>query len=154
MNPYSNTKYVAELFLNDTYQSNPSNWNIINLRYFNPIGANSNSFLGEDINFSENILPRLFKSYSRQDSIFHVFGDDWPTPDGTCIRDYIHIDDLAQGHIAALEKLFEEKMNFSCFNLGTGKGTSVLDLIRTFGETNKIKIDYDFVKEEKEMFQS
>ena len=146
LNPYSNTKYVAELFLNDTYKSNPNYWNIINLRYFNPIGANSNSFLGEDINFSENILPRLFKTYSRQDSTFHIFGNDWPTPDGTCIRDYIHIDDLALGHIAALEKLFEEKMNLYCFNLGTGNGTSVLDLIRMFAETNKIKIDYDFVQ--------
>ena len=146
LNPYSNTKYVAELFLNDTYKSNPNYWNIINLRYFNPIGANSNSFLGEDINFSENIFTRLFKSYSSQDSTFHIFGNDWPTPDGTCIRDYIHIDDLAQGHIAALEKLFEEKMNLYCFNLGTGNGTSVLDLIRMFAETNKIKIDYDFVQ--------
>ncbi len=146
LNPYSNTKYVAELLLNDIYLSNPNNWNIINLRYFNPIGANSNNFLGEDLNFSENIFPKLFKSYRRKDTIFHVFGNDWPTPDGTCIRDYIHIDDLAQGHVAALEKLFEEKMNLSCFNLGTGKGTSVLDLIKTFCETNKIKIKYDFVE--------
>ena len=144
LNPYTNTKLVVETFLNDLHKNYDDNWNIICLRYFNPIGAHHTGILGEEPKgMPNNIFPLILRSIA-QKSKFYIFGKDWPTPDGTCIRDYIHIEDLAQGHIAALEKLFYEKVDFMQLNLGTGKGTSVLELINEFEKVNKVRVDYEF----------
>ena len=144
LNPYSNTKLAVEILLNDLCKIYDKEWNIFCLRYFNPIGAHHTGLLGEEPNgVPNNIFPVILRSFANKNKLF-IFGKDWPTPDGTCIRDYIHIEDLAQGHIAALENLFYKKIGFMHLNLGTGKGTSVLELINQFEKVNKVKVDYEF----------
>ena len=147
VNPYGNTKLAVEKILNDLFKSEPSSWNIICLRYFNPIGADPSGLLGEDpMGKINNIYPQLVRVALGELEEIKIFGSDWPTFDGTCIRDYIHIVDLANGHLAALNYMMKESPQFLIINLGTGKGTSVLQLIKTFEKVNKVKIPCRFVE--------
>ena len=132
INPYGSTKYAVENLLNDIYSSKKGSWRIAILRYFNTIGAHSSSLIGENpLEKPNNIFPLIINSAFEQNNL-KVFGKDWPTHDGTCIRDYIHIMDLADGHIKALDHLMANDSQLINLNIGTGKGYSVLDLIKTF----------------------
>ncbi len=147
ISPYANNKACIEKFLEDVFNSKKENWNIVNLRYFNPIGAHHSGIIGENpLGKPTNIFPILLNACSGKEE-FRIFGNDWPTYDGTCIRDYIHVEDLADGHIKALECSSLKGLN--TINLGTGKGTSVLELIQTFEKTNGIKIKYNFAERRK-----
>ena len=149
ISPYANTKAVVEKILIDISHTNNNNWKIVNLRYFNPIGTHESGLIGESpLGTANNLFPRILKTIKNKEKLL-IFGNDWPTPDGTCIRDYIHVEDLADGHIKVLEKQFEWERGYYCFNLGTGKGTSVLELIRSFEESNKVKISYEFAPRRK-----
>ncbi len=142
-NPYGNTKYVIEKLLEDIYLSSNNAWRIVNLRYFNPIGADPDGLIGESPSSGKNnIYPLILDAASKKLEKFTIFGNDWDTKDGTCVRDYIHIDDLAESHVRALNYISESKSDFLNLNIGTGKGTSVLELINTFEEINKVKIPY------------
>ena len=135
-NPYATTKYFIEEILKDVYKSDNS-WNIAILRYFNPIGAHESGLIGEEPQgIPNNLMPyvaRVAKGILKELS---VYGNDYNTPDGTGVRDYIHVVDLAIGHIKALEKLEKEKSGVFIYNLGTGKGYSVLDMVKTFEEVS------------------
>ncbi len=145
INPYGNSKSVVEKMLNDLFKSNPKKWKIANLRYFNPIGAHSSGFIGENPKGEpNNIFPIILNVASKKKSNLEIYGNDWPTIDGTGIRDYIHVVDLAEGHIRALQFLFKEDNKIINLNIGTGKGTSVLELVKTFEKINKVKIPYIF----------
>ena len=147
INPYGNTKFAIEKFLKDLYNSSSLNWKIASLRYFNPIGAHPSGELGEDPkDVPNNIFPLIIKVAQRKIDKFEIYGDDWPTNDGTAIRDYIHIMDVAEAHILALEYLENNNSQYIELNIGTGKATSVLDLIKIFQEVNKIEIPYVFSK--------
>ena len=143
-NPYGLTKFVIEKMLNDAFRSN-NKWRIINLRYFNPIGAHPSGLIGEDpLGIPNNLFPLIMQVAIGKINQIKIFGKDWPTKDGTGIRDYIHVMDLAEGHLKALEFLINEKPQICSINLGTGIGTSVLELIKTFEKINKVKIPYVF----------
>ena len=130
-NPYGKTKGMLEEILTDIQKADPE-WNVILLRYFNPIGAHESGEIGEDPNgIPNNLLPYVAKVAAGQLECVHVFGNDYNTPDGTGVRDYIHVVDLAKGHIKALEKL-EQNPGLVTYNLGTGVGYSVLDIIHNF----------------------
>jgi len=145
VNPYGNTKYVTEKLLEDIYLSSKNEWRIVNLRYFNPIGADPDGLIGESPSSGiKNLYPLILDVASNKIDKITIFGNDWNTKDGTCVRDYIHIDDLAEGHIRALQYISENKSIFLNLNIGTGKGTSVLELINTFEDINKVKIPYVF----------
>ena len=147
VNPYGNTKLAIEKFLNDLYKSQPNNWRIASLRYFNPVGAHESGLLGEDpLNRPNNLYPRITRVAIGKIDEIKIFGFDWPTRDGTCIRDYIHVMDLAEGHLLTLDHLLKEKSQFLILNLGTGKGTTVLELIRKFEKINNVKIPFSFDK--------
>src|SRR5574344_869724 len=140
-NPYGQTKIMIERILTDTQKADPS-LNIALLRYFNPIGAHPSGLLGEDPNgIPNNLMPYITQVAIGKLKELRVYGEDYPTPDGTGVRDYIHVVDLAEGHVAALKKL-EEKPGLVIYNLGTGKGTSVLELVHAFEEANGVKIPY------------
>lgn len=144
LNPYGNTKYAIEKFLFDVTNQNYFEFNVVCLRYFNPIGAHDSGFLGENSkNISENLFPLICDVAAGRREKLIIYGDDWPTHDGTCIRDYIHIMDLAEAHIKALDYLTNNSNNFLILNVGTGKGTSVKELIKTFEKVNKISIEYE-----------
>ncbi len=144
VNPYGTTKLTVEKLLNDINQNNSKNWRIAILRYFNPIGAHKSGLIGENpMQKPNNIFPLIINSAYEQKKL-KVFGKDWNTHDGTCIRDYIHVMDLADGHLKALDFLLKNKPNLLTLNVGTGKGSSVLDLIKTFEQVNKIKVPYEF----------
>ena len=146
INPYGRNKSTIELFLNDIYESEQSQWKIISLRYFNPIGAHSSGMLGENpIGIVNNIFPLILKVASKKIKELKIFGNDWNTRDGTCIRDYIHIMDLANGHIEALKYLQNNNPQLLNLNIGTGLGRTVLELIKTFERANNIEIPYSFV---------
>ncbi len=141
INPYGRTKVVIEQILNDTYNSQNDKWKIANLRYFNPIGAHPSGMIGEaPIGIPSNIFPYITQVAAGVLDKLTIFGNDWPTFDGTCIRDYIHVMDLAEGHIAALEYLNNTDSHIVNFNLGTGLGTSVFQLVDTFERVNNLKI--------------
>ena len=143
INTYGNTKATIETILNDLYKSSSRSWRIANLRYFNPIGAHNSGLLGENPKgIPNNIFPLINLVASRELKELKIFGNDWNTPDGTCVRDYVHIMDLADGHIAALDYLKKSCSQIINLNLGTGKGTSVLELINTFSEVNNVHIPY------------
>lgn len=128
-NPYGSTKLMIERILQDLHRSDPE-WNIVLLRYFNPVGAHASGLLGEDPNgIPNNLTPYIAKVASGQLPLVHVFGNDYPTADGTGVRDYIHVVDLALGHIAALQK---DQPGVYIYNLGTGIGYSVLDVIHAY----------------------
>lgn len=130
-NPYGYTKLFLERILTDCCAADPT-LNVALLRYFNPIGAHPSGKIGEDPNgIPNNLVPYIAKVAAGQLECLHVFGGDWPTHDGTGVRDYIHVMDLAQGHVAALQKLEEDCGLFIC-NLGTGKGYSVLDVLHAY----------------------
>jgi UDP-glucose 4-epimerase len=146
-NPYGRTKQMTEEILKDLFKAKSSNLSVIMLRYFNPIGAHDSGCLGEVPNGTpNNLFPYILDVAQGKKNMLHIFGEDYPTYDGTCLRDYIHVMDLASGHIKALQFLetIPDKM-CEVFNLGTGKATSVLELIHTFEESNEITIPYTIV---------
>jgi len=141
-NPYGSTKLMVENILRDVYTSD-NEWNIALLRYFNPIGAHESGLIGENPNgIPNNLLPYVTKVANKELEVLHVFGNDYNTPDGTGVRDYIHVVDLAKGHLSALNKLENEHIGVDAYNLGTGKGTSVLEIVQAFETVNKIKVPY------------
>lgn len=140
-NPYGTTKLVIEKILSDVILAD-SEWSIIALRYFNPIGAHESGLIGENPNgIPNNLMPYIIKVATGEYPELNVFGDDYDTPDGTGVRDYIHVVDLAKGHIKAIERTINHE-GLEFFNLGTGKGYSVLDLVKTFEKVNKVKVKY------------
>jgi UDP-glucose 4-epimerase len=141
-NPYGRTKLMIEEMLRDLYQSDTT-WNIAILRYFNPIGAHESGEIGEDPNgIPNNLVPYVAKVAIGVLEKVNVFGNDYDTPDGTGVRDYIHVVDLALGHIKAIEKL-QEKPGLVVYNLGTGVGYSVLDIIHNYEKACNQKVPYE-----------
>lgn len=142
-NPYGRTKIIIEDILKDLHASDPD-WNISILRYFNPVGAHPSGLIGEDpTGTPNNLMPYIAQVAVGRLKELRVFGNDYETPDGTCIRDFIHVVDLAQGHLAALRKL-EEEPGCMVHNIGTGKGHSVLELVDAFERVNNVKVPYSF----------
>lgn len=140
-NPYGRTKYFIEAMLEDIYRSDNS-WSIALLRYFNPIGAHSSGLIGEDPNgVPNNLMPYISQVAIGKLPFLTVFGDTYDTPDGTCVRDYIHVVDLAKGHLCAIKRVLSSN-GIDAFNLGTGKGYSVLELISSFEKASNKKINY------------
>ena len=140
-NPYGTSKLFVEQILKDLYKSD-NTWDIVILRYFNPIGAHESGLIGEEPNgIPANLMPYISKVASKKLECLSVC-DDYETKDGTGVRDYIHVVDLAIGHIKALEKLERENKGLFIYNLGTGKGYSVLDMIKSFEKANGIEIPY------------
>lgn len=140
-NPYGRTKLFIEYILKDLYTSDDS-WNIALLRYFNPVGAHKSGLIGEDPNdIPNNLMPYVSQVAVGKLKQLSVFGDDYPTPDGTGVRDYIHVVDLALGHLKAIDKL-RSAPGLVIYNLGTGKGTSVLDMIKAFEHASGKKVEY------------
>ena len=141
-NPYGTTKIMIEKILEDIYTSDKE-WNICILRYFNPIGAHSSGIIGENPQgIPNNLMPYIMKVAVGELDHLNVFGDDYETEDGTGERDYVHVVDLARGHIKALEKLEKEKQGIYYYNLGTGHPCSVLQLVKTFERVNNVKVPY------------
>lgn len=134
-NPYGRTKVICEALLRDICAADPS-WSVALLRYFNPIGAHPSGLLGEDpVGVPNNIMPNLTRAAMGQITHFSVFGDDYPTEDGTPVRDYLHVQDLSEGHVKALDYLMN-KTGIEAFNLGNGKGYSVLEVIAAFEQAS------------------
>lgn len=143
-NPYGRTKYMIECILQDLYVSD-KDWSICLLRYFNPIGAHKSGTMGEAPNgIPNNLMPYITQVAIGKRDHLSVFGNDYDTPDGTCVRDYIHVVDLALGHVKAVQKVEGEKGVF-IYNLGTGKGYSVLDVVNAFKKASGIDIKYEIV---------
>jgi UDP-glucose 4-epimerase len=144
-NPYGTTKLFIEHILQDLYKSD-NEWDIAILRYFNPIGAHDSGLIGEDPQgIPNNLMPYISKVASGELECLSVFGNDYDTEDGTGVRDYIHVVDLAKGHILALDKLNKEGKGIFIYNLGTGKGYSVLEMVNAFIKENGIEIPYKIV---------
>ncbi|CAL2101265.1 UDP-glucose 4-epimerase [Tenacibaculum sp. 190130A14a] len=144
--PYGNTKQIGEEIIKEACSAH--NINAIALRYFNPIGAHDSVKIGElPLGVPQNLIPFVTQTAAGIREQLSVFGDDYPTPDGTAIRDYIHVVDLAKAHIAALQRLLDKKNknNFEFFNVGTGKGSSVLDIINSFEKVTNQKLNYKVV---------
>lgn len=142
-NPYGQTKHIIEQILSDLAKSD-SSWQITLLRYFNPVGAHESGLIGEDPNgIPNNLLPYISQVSIGKLNKVRIFGDDYPTIDGTGIRDYIHVVDLAKGHVAALNNM---QTGVNIYNLGTGKGVSVIELIEAFGKAAKKTIPYEIVE--------
>ena len=140
-NPYGQTKGMLEQILTDFHVADPE-WNVVLLRYFNPIGAHKSGLMGEDPNgIPNNLMPYVMKVAIGQLPQVNVFGNDYPTPDGTGVRDYIHVVDLADGHVKAIKKI-EENPGLKIYNLGTGKGYSVLDVIKNVSKAVGKEIPY------------
>lgn len=139
-NPYGTSKLMLEKILTDIQAANPD-WTIILLRYFNPIGGHSSGLLGEDPKgIPNNLMPYIMKVANKDLACLGVFGDDYNTPDGTGVRDYIHVVDLGVGHVKALENIVNDGVHI--YNLGTGIGYSVLDVINTFEKVNGVPVPY------------
>ena len=144
VSPYGNTKQIGEEILQD-YCVASSHFKAISLRYFNPIGAHESIEIGElPLGVPQNLLPFITQTAIGKRKSLTVFGDDYPTPDGTCIRDYIHVVDLAEAHVIALTRLLDNKSNepYEFFNLGTGKGSSVLEVIHSFERVSGKTLNY------------
>ena len=142
INPYGWTKFMGEQILRDVAKADPE-WSVVLLRYFNPIGAHPSGMIGEDPNgIPNNLMPYITQTAMGRREKLHVFGDDYPTPDGTGVRDYIHVVDLAQGHVAAIGYA-KEHSGCEAFNLGTGEGYSVLDIVHAFERVNGVPVPYD-----------
>lgn len=140
-NPYGQTKSMLEQIMMDMQKADPE-WNMVLLRYFNPIGAHKSGTIGESPNgIPNNLMPYITQVAVGKLKELGVFGNDYDTPDGTGVRDYIHVVDLANGHVKAL-KAIENKCGLAIYNLGTGQGYSVLDLVKAFEEANGIKVPY------------
>lgn len=141
-NPYGTTKLIIEGILKDLYTSD-NEWSIACLRYFNPIGAHKSGLIGENPNgIPNNLMPFIIKVATRELDCLGVFGNDYNTHDGTGVRDYIHVVDLAKGHVKAIERIMNTH-EFDAYNLGTGNGYSVLDLVNTFMRVNDINVKYE-----------
>ena len=141
-NPYGTTKLFIEQILQDLYKSD-NTWDIAILRYFNPVGAHESGLIGEEPQgIPNNLMPYVVRVASGQLEQLSVFGDDYDTPDGTGVRDYIHVVDLAKGHIKALEKLEKEQTGMYIYNLGTGTGYSVLDMVKAFENVTRKTVKY------------
>ena len=146
-NPYGQTKSIVEEILMDMHTADvktkdPRPWNVVLLRYFNPIGAHASGLIGEDSNgIPNNLMPYITQVAVGKLDKLHVFGDDYATPDGTGVRDYIHVVDLAKGHVKAL-KAIEENCGVAVYNLGTGRGYSVLEVVHAFEEVSGVTIPY------------
>ncbi len=141
--PYGNTKQICEEVLMD--QTKASDLQVVALRYFNPVGAHDSALIGElPIGVPNNLVPFITQTAIGKRELLTVFGDDYPTPDGTCIRDYIHVVDIALAHVAAINYLLNKKYTeaFSVFNLGTGNGNSVLEVIQSFEKETGVKLNY------------
>lgn len=140
-NPYGRTKYMIEEILRDLYISD-NEWDIALLRYFNPVGAHKSGMIGEDPKgIPNNLMPFISQVAIGKLEMLSVFGNDYDTPDGTGVRDYIHVEDLANGHLKALEKL-QSHVGVVTYNLGTGQGYSVLDMVHAFEEASGQKVPY------------
>jgi len=142
--PYGNTKQIAEEILSETAAVN-KNYNIVALRYFNPVGAHETALIGElPIGVPQNLIPFVTQTAIGKREKITVFGDDYDTPDGSCIRDYIHVVDLAKAHVAAIKRMEEGRSvdNYEVFNIGTGKGTTVLEIINAFEKSTGEKLNY------------
>ena len=145
INPYGNTKLTVEILLNDLFKSSRKEWRFASLRYFNPIGAHKSGLIGEYPKGNpNNIFPLIINTALGLQKELKIFGNNWPTEDGTPIRDYIHVMDLASAHISVMEYLIINKPIFLKLNIGTGKGTSVLELVKTFERINNVKVPYVF----------
>lgn len=143
-NPYGTSKLYVEGILKDLYKSD-SNWNICIFRYFNPVGAHKSGLIGESpIGIPANLMPYISKVANKELPCLTVFGNDYDTVDGTGVRDYIHIVDLAKAHIKGLEKLAKSKKGYFIYNLGTGIGYSVLEMVKTFAKINNVEVPYKF----------
>ncbi|MBO4261703.1 MAG: UDP-glucose 4-epimerase GalE [Clostridia bacterium] len=141
LNPYGRTKLMIEQILLDLCAAD-KDFSAVMLRYFNPVGAHPSGLIAEDPNgIPNNLMPRIISAAKGEIKELKVFGDDYDTRDGTCIRDYIHVLDLADGHVAALNYVFKHKGNVAV-NLGTGNGYTVLELIKTFEKVNGVKVPY------------
>ena len=146
INPYGQTKATIEKLLKDTFMSTQKEWRIACLRYFNPVGAHSSGILGEDPSgIPNNLFPFITQVAVGIRKELKIFGKDWNTKDGTGVRDYIHVMDLAEGHLAALNFLKNSDPQLLEVNLGTGKGTTVLELVNAFEESTGKRIPYEFV---------
>lgn len=143
-NPYGSTKLMIEGILRDLYKSD-NDWSIAILRYFNPIGAHKSGLIGENPNdIPNNLMPYIVKVANHELEILSVFGNDYDTKDGTGVRDYIHVVDLAKGHIKALE-FIEKNKGVDAYNLGTGNGYSVLEIVNNFSKINNVDVKYKIV---------
>lgn len=142
--PYGNTKQIDEEIIRDTIYAN-ANFKAVLLRYFNPIGAHRSAKIGElPLGVPQNLVPYLTQTAAGIRSELSVFGNDYPTPDGTCIRDFIHVVDLAKAHVKAMDRMLsgESSEDLEIFNIGTGRGVSVLELINTFEQTTGVKVPH------------
>ena len=143
--PYGNTKQIAEEIIRDTVAAEES-LQAISLRYFNPVGAHASGLLGElPLGTPANLVPFITQTAAGVREKLRVFGDDYNTGDGSCVRDYIHVVDLAEAHLAALRRLLDGKNEdrYECFNVGTGQGQSVLEVIKVFERVNGVKLNYE-----------
>ncbi|XP_069687703.1 UDP-glucose 4-epimerase [Periplaneta americana] len=145
-NPYGRTKYFVEEILKDLVKSDPE-WSVISLRYFNPVGAHESGKIGEDPKgIPNNIMPYIAQVAVGRRPDLKIFGNDYNTPDGTGVRDYVHIQDLAEGHIAAAKKILSPEFSgWKVYNLGTGQGLSVLQLVKAFEDASGRKVPYEVV---------
>ena len=144
-NPYGTTKYMIEIILEDIYKSD-NEWNVTLLRYFNPIGAHESGRIGENPSgIPNNLMPYITQVAIGKRPFLSVYGNDYDTPDGTCIRDYIHVVDLADGHVKAVNNILDGKKGVQIFNLGTGKGYSVLDILKAFSKAYGKELPYKIV---------
>lgn len=145
--PYGNTKQIGEEIIKDLCKID-NKFKAIALRYFNPIGAHSSAKIGElPLGVPQNLVPFITQTAAGLREKLSVFGNDYPTEDGTCVRDYIHVVDLAKAHVVALQRLLHDnnKANFEIFNLGTGKGSSVLEVVNSFERVSGLKLNYQIV---------
>jgi len=142
--PYGNTKQIAEEILKDMVTAG-SNYKVVSLRYFNPVGAHESALIGElPIGVPQNLVPFITQTAIGKREKITVFGNDYNTPDGSCIRDYIHVVDLAKAHVAALKLMSQDTFSgYDMFNLGTGQGNSVLEVIKAFEQTTGVKLKYE-----------
>ena len=149
-NYYGQTKLESELILEKTF-NNHKDWKIIILRYFNPIGSHHSYLIGDDpLGKPENLMPNILEAVNSDKKKLKIFGSDHDTPDGTPVRDFIHVEDLINGHVLALNFLKKSKKDiYEIFNLGNGEGLSVLQLIKSFEDTNKVKISVEFARKRK-----
>ncbi len=145
--PYGNTKQICEEIIRDTIAVTPE-LKAISLRYFNPIGAHPSALIGElPLGIPANLVPFVTQTAAGLREKLSIFGDDYNTPDGTCVRDYIHVVDLAKAHVHAIRRMIENKNaeNYEIFNVGTGKGLSVLELVNAFQQVNNVELKYQIV---------
>jgi len=147
--PYGNTKQICEEIIQDSILANRQKLKCISLRYFNPIGAHSSAIIGElPLGVPNNLVPFITQTASGVRKELRIFGNDYHTPDGTCIRDYIHVVDLAKAHVVAIKRLLENKnkSGYEIFNLGTGRGVSVLEIVTSFEKVTGQKLNYRIVE--------